>query len=124
MMSKWLQLHSYLRERGFLWGKITIPFEFAQVFFSVYQQSRFNKYWLIVFAKCHYKTVKQTYVCKTQVIAAIAENSPVLSMRSAVYGPAHVSLTSNSELINFPATVSHDYRVISLALNNIFPPKN
>ena len=44
MMSKWLQLHSYLREREFLGGKITIPFDFAQVFFSVYQPSRLNKY--------------------------------------------------------------------------------
>ena len=32
------------------------------------------------------------------------------------------SLPSNS-LINFPAIVSHDYSVISLALNNIFCPK-
>ena len=66
--------------------------------------------------------------CKTNVrlqTSVIAQNSPVLGMRvlgSAVYGPAHVSLTSNS-LINFPAIVSHDYSVISLALNNIFCPK-
>ena len=56
---------------------------------------------------------------KPLAIADIAENSPVLSMRSAIYGPAHLSLASNS-FISFPAIVSHDYSVISLALNNIF----
>ena len=66
--------------------------------------------------------------CKTNVSQQTSGHSshywkisPVLGMRSAVYGPAHVSLPSNS-LINFPAIVSH-YSVISLALNNIFCPK-
>ena len=52
-MSK--SLHSHLRERESLRGKITIPFQFAQVFFFVYQPSRFNKYLLIGLAKCHKK---------------------------------------------------------------------
>ena len=121
MMSKWLQLHSHIREREFLRGKITIPFEFSQVLFSVYQPSRFNKDWFIVLAKCHLETAKQTLSLQT-TSHCITENYPVLGMRSAAHGPAHVSLPSNS-LINFPAIVSHDYSVISLALNNIFCPK-
>ena len=41
-------LHSHLREREFLSGKIRIPFKLAIKEFSVYQPSRFNKYRFIV----------------------------------------------------------------------------
>ena len=118
MMSTWLQLHSHLREREFLRGKITILFEFAQVFFSVYHPSRFNKYWFIVLAKCHFKN------CKTN-LRPLQPSLKILQFWACAvpYMGCHVSLRWNS-LLNFPAIVSHDCSVISLALNNIFCLKN
>ena len=54
------------------------------------------------------KTAKQTYVCKPQDIVAIAENSPVLGMRSAVYGPAHLRITYLCVVVTLFQTTAAD----------------
>ena len=98
MLVKWTFFHT----------KISVPSTFIkQPIFHDFFHAGYMKYLhLFEFAHC-------------SLPCSFLPRSGYTSMKQ---NQAENSLPSNS-LIIFPATVSHDYSVISLALNNIFCPK-